>query len=54
MAHRGPQAGDVIIFHPVPGVTPKKWFGEDVFIKRIVALEGDVIEVTQLHMHSYS
>jgi len=42
---RHPQPGDVVIFHPVPGVTPKKLFGEDVFIKRIVALEGDEIEV---------
>ena len=34
-----------MIFHPVPGVTPKRLFGEDVFIKRIVALEGDTLEV---------
>lgn len=46
---RPPQAGDVVIFHPVPGITPKRLFGEDVFIKRIVGLEGDSIEAMQIH-----
>ena len=34
-----------MIFHPVEGVTQKSLFSDDVFIKRIVAVEGDVIEV---------
>eukprot|EP00210_Caulerpa_lentillifera_P009002 g8592.t1 len=42
---RSPQSGDVIIFHPADGAVPKKFFGEDVFIKRIVALAGDTVEV---------
>lgn len=42
---RAPEAGDVVIFHPADGAVPKKFFGEDVFIKRIVALAGDTVEV---------
>jgi len=42
---RSPQPGDVVIFHPVPGITSKRLFREDVFIKRIVALKGDLIEI---------
>jgi len=34
-----------VIFHPVDGVVPKRLFGEEVFIKRIVAVEGDTVEV---------
>lgn len=42
---RPPVAGDVIIFYPVAGVGQKSVFGDDVFIKRIVAVEGDTVEV---------
>ncbi|CAD7697582.1 unnamed protein product [Ostreobium quekettii] len=42
---RPPEAGDIVIFHPVEGVVPKKLFGEDVFIKRVVATGGDSVEV---------
>lgn len=42
---RPPERGDVIIFYPVEGIVPKRMFGQDVFIKRIIGLEGDSIEV---------
>jgi len=37
--------GDVVIFHPVDGVGTKDLFGDNVFIKRVVAVEGDTVEV---------
>jgi signal peptidase I len=37
--------GDVVIFHPVEGVGSKDLFGDNVFIKRVVAVEGDTVEV---------
>eukprot|EP00955_Chlamydomonas_euryale_P079159 363257-Chlamydomonas_euryale.AAC.20 len=40
---RAPQAGDVIIFHPPFG--ERTLFDDDVFIKRVVAVEGDTVEV---------
>lgn len=42
---RTPATGDVVIFHPVKGVGRGGLFGDDVFIKRIVAVAGDTIEV---------
>lgn len=42
---RPPTRGDVIIFHPVTGVGKNSWFNDDVFIKRVVAVEDDVLEV---------
>lgn len=42
---RSPDVGDIIIFHPVDGVGQKSWLGDDVFIKRIVGVAGDTIEV---------
>ncbi|KAK9828704.1 hypothetical protein WJX72_001608 [[Myrmecia] bisecta] len=43
---RPPVAGDIVIFHPPEGVVQKKgWFDDDVFIKRVVAVEGDTVEV---------
>ncbi|KAI8463543.1 MAG: peptidase S24/S26A/S26B/S26C [Monoraphidium minutum] len=42
---REPVAGDVVIFHPVAGVGNRSIFGDDVFIKRVVAVEGDTVEV---------
>lgn len=42
---RPPAAGDVVIFHPnIPGRKPG-WFDDDVFIKRVVAVAGDTVEV---------
>ena len=38
--------GDVVIFHPVDGVGSKDIFGDNVFIKRVVAVEGDTVEVS--------
>jgi hypothetical protein len=35
----------VVIFHPVEGVGSKDLFGDNVFIKRVVAVEGDTVEV---------
>ena len=44
---RGPTPGDVIIFHPTAGVgQPGAWWDDDVFIKRVVAVAGDTVEVT--------
>jgi hypothetical protein len=37
--------GDVVIFHPVDGVGSADLFGDNVFIKRVVAVEGDTVEV---------
>lgn len=34
-----------MIFHPVDGVGSKDLFGDNVFIKRVVAVEGDTVEV---------
>lgn len=45
--HRPPVPGDVVIFHPVDGVGAKDLFGDNVFIKRVVAVEGDTVEVGQ-------
>lgn len=42
---RPPATGDIVIFHPVKGVGRGGLFGDDVFIKRIVAVAGDTIEV---------
>lgn len=42
---RGPETGDIVIFHPVDGVGRKSIFGQDVFIKRVVAVAGDTVEV---------
>eukprot|EP00879_Flechtneria_rotunda_P002964 GHRR01003181.1.p1 GENE.GHRR01003181.1~~GHRR01003181.1.p1 ORF type:complete len:291 (+),score=83.30 GHRR01003181.1:106-978(+) len=42
---RPPARGDVVIFHPVEGVGSKDLFGDNVFIKRVVAVEGDTVEV---------
>lgn len=43
---RHPAPGDVIIFHPTKGVgRGGGLFDDDVFIKRIVAVAGDTVEV---------
>jgi signal peptidase I len=46
---RPPTAGDVIIFHPPfdrPGANAlTRLFDDDVFIKRVVAVAGDTVEV---------
>ena len=46
---RGPQAGDIVIFHPPYNAYPEDNkpgpFSDDVFIKRVVAVAGDVVEV---------
>eukprot|EP00967_Tisochrysis_lutea_P146190 scaffold275555_cov21-Tisochrysis_lutea.AAC.2 len=42
---RPPTPGDVIIFHPAKGIGASSFMDDDVFIKRIVAVEGDVIEM---------
>lgn len=43
---RPPKPGDVIIFHPTEGVGKGPGFLDDnVFIKRVVAVEGDTVEV---------
>lgn len=45
---RQPAAGDVIIFHPPPEAVPERgpaWADDNVYIKRIVAVEGDTVEV---------
>lgn len=44
-ACRPPAPGDVIIFHPTEEAVPRTMFSDDVFIKRIVAVEGDTVEV---------
>ncbi len=44
-ARRAPTPGDVVIFHPVEGVGSADLFGDNVFIKRVVAVEGDTVEV---------
>lgn len=44
---RPPVPGDVVIFHPVEGVGTKDLFGDNVFIKRVVAVEGDTVEVRE-------
>lgn len=55
---RPPIPGDVIIFHPAEGVAGKSFMGDDVYIKRVVAVEGDTVEVGtrpvcvgQVHVH---
>lgn len=43
---RPPVAGDIIIFHPAKGVgRGGSFLDDDVFIKRIVAVAGDTVEV---------
>lgn len=45
---RAPRAGDVIIFKPPPieGYEQRSWFlSEDIFIKRVVGVAGDTLEV---------
>lgn len=46
LLYRPPQQGDIVIFHPPTGVVEKQWFQNDVFIKRIVAVAGDIVEVS--------
>lgn len=46
---RQPNVGDVVIFHPDFAVrSGPSWFNDDVFIKRIVAVAGDTVEVEAL------
>ena len=42
-----PKVGDIVIFRPPPieGYSQRSFFGDDIFIKRIVAVAGDTIEV---------
>jgi len=50
---RDPVAGDVIIFHPAAGALEQKqhfWEQDPVFIKRVVAVEGDELEVSHVHL----
>lgn len=42
--NRPPVVGDVVIFHP-PFSRRVPFFDDDVFIKRVVALDGDTVEV---------
>ena len=42
---RQPAAGDVVIFHPP--FANGGFLDDDVFIKRIVAVEGDTVEVSR-------
>ena len=50
-----PARGDVVIFHPPEGVvTRSSWFDDDVFIKRVVAVAGDTVEVSLLCTPSYA
>eukprot|EP01023_Acetabularia_acetabulum_P042701 TRINITY_DN4255_c0_g2_i2.p2 TRINITY_DN4255_c0_g2~~TRINITY_DN4255_c0_g2_i2.p2 ORF type:complete len:292 (-),score=35.02 TRINITY_DN4255_c0_g2_i2:153-1028(-) len=43
---RAPSRGDIVIFHPTKGVgRGASWFDDEVFIKRIVGIEGDKLEV---------
>jgi signal peptidase I len=46
---RQPKAGDIIIFKPPPieGYEQRSWmlFAEDIFIKRVVGVAGDTLEV---------
>lgn len=43
---RKPQVGDVVIFHPDFALrSGPSWFNDDVFIKRIVAIAGNTVEV---------
>lgn len=47
---RDPKAGDVVIFHPAAGALEEKqyfWQQDPVFVKRVVAVEGDEVEVRQ-------
>jgi signal peptidase I len=45
---RAPAPGDVVIFHPAKGVgRGGGLFDDDVFIKRVVAVAGDSVEVTR-------
>jgi signal peptidase I len=43
---RGPEVGDIVIFHP-PFSKGGVLLDDDVFIKRVVALEGDTVEVRE-------
>ena len=50
LAARDPKAGDVIIFNPAAGALEEKqyfWQQDPVFVKRVVAVEGDDVEVRQ-------
>jgi signal peptidase I len=43
---RDPVAGDVVIFHPQRGIgADGSLFDDNVFIKRVVAVAGDTVEV---------
>ena len=50
---RSPVAGDVIIFHPPREISPEGGFFADdnVYIKRVVAVEGDTVEVRRTGRH---
>ena len=44
---RPPAAGDVVIFHPPFSRGGGSFLEDDVFIKRVVAVEGDIVEVRE-------
>lgn len=53
---RPPAVGDIIIFKPpsMDSYKAKSWFfGEDIFIKRVVGSAGDTLEVCTVALHPW-
>ena len=43
--NRDPIPGDIVIFHPVEELQKAGYSSSEVFIKRVIGLAGDTIEV---------
>jgi signal peptidase I len=46
-----PQAGDIIVFHPPESLQQVGFAADQAFIKRIIALPGQVVQVHQGHVY---